>query len=84
MTAADASSDAHEYKPRGRECYRCNRDVAPHFLFRVTVESPAPLSEKYADGVRYCCEHCAAAMNLSDFSRRWIVPTGRGDESTNG
>ncbi|MFC3959231.1 hypothetical protein [Halovivax cerinus] len=84
MTAADASSDAPEYKPRGRECYRCTRDVAPQFLFRVTVESPAPLSETYADGVRYCCEDCAAAMNLSDFSRRMKRHAGHGDEVPDG
>ncbi|MFC3959657.1 hypothetical protein [Halovivax cerinus] len=70
MTSAEASSGDDGYKPRGRECYRCDRDVAPQLLFRLTVESPATLSAKYADTVRYCCEHCAAAMNLSDFSRR--------------
>nr|WP_247731119.1 hypothetical protein [Halovivax limisalsi] len=56
---------------RPRECYRCDRDVAPSALFRVAVEPPSVLSARYARSVRFCCPHCAAAMNLSDFADCW-------------
>ncbi|MFC3958071.1 hypothetical protein [Halovivax cerinus] len=84
MTSVDGSSGVAGEPPRTHECYRCDRDVAPALLFRVTVEAPGMLSGKYADSERYCCEHCAAAMNLSEFS--WQVKTHarRGDDRTDG
>ncbi|MFC3960047.1 hypothetical protein [Halovivax cerinus] len=71
MRSIESAGGGTRDTSRTRECYRCDRDVAPQLLFRVDVQSPDHLSEKYADSVRYCCEHCAAAMNLSDFSDRW-------------
>nr|WP_256531310.1 hypothetical protein [Halovivax cerinus] len=65
---ATATSRASGEGPRTRECYRCDRDVDPDVLFRVSVEPPRMLSKTYGTSVRYCCEHCAAAMNLSEFS----------------
>ncbi|WP_254863485.1 hypothetical protein [Halovivax gelatinilyticus] len=70
MTAT-SPSDATDDAGRIRECYRCDRTIAPEFLFRIEVEPSATLTDKYATSVRYCCENCAAAMNLSAFSAQW-------------
>ncbi|MFC3958812.1 hypothetical protein [Halovivax cerinus] len=67
---ATATSSASGEGPCTRECYRCDRDVDPDVLFRISVEPPGMLSKRYGDAVRYCCEHCAAAMNLSEFSEQ--------------
>ncbi|ELZ11698.1 hypothetical protein C479_06572 [Halovivax asiaticus JCM 14624] len=67
-----------------RECYRCDRNAAPQFLFRIDVTPPEPLSAKYADSVRHCCEHCVAAMNLSEFLEQVKARARRGSESVDG
>lgn len=84
MSAAEEPNDGEDGTSPTRECYRCDRSVAPPFCFTVRVEAPAALSEKYADSTRYCCEHCAAAMNLSDIARRWTASIGRRGESDGG
>ncbi|ELZ10873.1 hypothetical protein C479_08678 [Halovivax asiaticus JCM 14624] len=62
-----------------RECYRCDRDVAPARLFRVTTEPPAALSHDYQTAERFCCPDCAAGMNLSEFSERLKAHARRGE-----
>ncbi|MFC3958536.1 hypothetical protein [Halovivax cerinus] len=84
MRSVESSSGGAGEAPRICECYRCDRDVARPFLFRVTVEVPDVLSETYADSERLCCEHCAAAMNLSEFSRRMKTHAERRDEASGG
>nr|WP_247729189.1 hypothetical protein [Halovivax limisalsi] len=73
MKPAEGSGGGVGETSCNRECYRCDRTVAPTSLFTIEVVPPDTLSEKYADSVRYCCEHCAAGMNLSDFSRQWAA-----------
>ncbi|WP_247728949.1 hypothetical protein [Halovivax limisalsi] len=77
MRGVDESSGGAGDSPRDRGCYRCDRTVAPTRCFRVEVTPPDPLSETYTVAVRYCCEHCAAAMNLSAFSERVKARAGR-------
>ncbi|MFC3960280.1 hypothetical protein [Halovivax cerinus] len=84
MKSVESASGGAGEAPRIRECYRCDRDVARPFLFRVTVEVPEMLSETYADAERLCCEHCAAAMNLSNFSRRMKTGARRDDDPSDG
>ena len=72
----DGTGDA----PRKRECYRCDRDVAPARLFRLVAEPPAALSHDYQTAERFCCADCAAAMNLSEFSERLKARAERGGE----
>ncbi|MFC3959991.1 hypothetical protein [Halovivax cerinus] len=71
MTSARQSTANADESPDPRECYRCDRPTVPEFLFRVRVEPPDLPPTKYAPSERYCCEHCAAAMNLSEFSQEW-------------
>ncbi|AGB17090.1 hypothetical protein Halru_2508 [Halovivax ruber XH-70] len=61
---------------RDRECYRCDRDVAPPRLFRVDVEPPEIFSADYAHSVRYCCPDCIAAMGMLEFTERWKEEAG--------
>ncbi|MFC3957144.1 hypothetical protein [Halovivax cerinus] len=78
MKSIGSSGAGSPETPRNEECYRCDRAVAPAFLFKVSVEPSSGLSKKYGNSVRYCCEHCAAAMNLSDFSHQWTQQLDRG------
>ncbi|MFC3959493.1 hypothetical protein [Halovivax cerinus] len=78
MKSIEATSGARE-TTQLRECYRCDRDVGPAELFRIDVAPPAMLEARYADSVRYCCEHCAAAMNLSEFSE-WVKTGARQEQ----
>nr|WP_247729353.1 hypothetical protein [Halovivax limisalsi] len=82
MRSVERSSGGAGESARNRECYRCGRTVASSCCFTIEIEPPAGLSSKYADSVRYCCEDCAAGMNLSDFSRRWKASARRGDRSS--
>ncbi|WP_247730824.1 hypothetical protein [Halovivax limisalsi] len=80
MKSVERTTGGTGETPRNGTCYRCGRTVAPPALFRIDVAPPAALVEKYADAVRYCCEGCAAGMNLSDVSRRWTASARRGAE----
>ncbi|ELZ10783.1 hypothetical protein C479_08228 [Halovivax asiaticus JCM 14624] len=70
MKSVERTRDGTGDAPRSQGCYRCDRNVAPSRLFRVDVEPPEVLEAEYRHAVRYCCPHCAAAMNLSEFSDR--------------
>ncbi|WP_247730993.1 hypothetical protein [Halovivax limisalsi] len=84
MKSVERSRGGGGEPARNRACYRCDRTVAPSALFRIEIAPPASLAEKYADAVRYCCEGCAAGMNLSDFSDRWEAAARPRDERSNG
>ncbi|ELZ07153.1 hypothetical protein C479_15257 [Halovivax asiaticus JCM 14624] len=68
MKSVERTRDGTGDATPARECYRCDRDVAPSQLFRVDVEPPDALAREYRPSMRYCCPDCAAAMNLSEFS----------------
>ncbi|AGB17394.1 hypothetical protein Halru_2823 [Halovivax ruber XH-70] len=72
MTSVEQTYDGAGEDVHDRECYRCDRNVEPARLFRVTVEPPETMAVEYRDSERFCCPDCAAAMNLSEFSEEWI------------
>ncbi|ELZ09134.1 hypothetical protein C479_12132 [Halovivax asiaticus JCM 14624] len=84
MTSVERTSDGTGESAHDRECYRCDRDVAPARLFRLVSEPPAALSHDYQTGERFCCPDCAAAMNLSEFSERLKARARRGANSSDG
>ncbi|AGB17675.1 hypothetical protein Halru_3109 [Halovivax ruber XH-70] len=77
MKSVERTRDGTGETVSDRECYRCDRDVAPARLFRVTTEPPAALSHDYQTAERWCCPDCAAGMNLSEFSERLKARAGR-------
>lgn len=53
MKSVEGSGGGTGETSSNRQCYRCDRNVAPLLLFTIEVAPPATLSEKYADSVRY-------------------------------
>ena len=70
MKSVERTSDGAGDATRDRECYRCDRNVAPARLFRLVCEPPAALSHDYQTAERFCCPDCAAAINVSEFSEQ--------------
>ena len=81
MKSVERARDGAGDEASDRECYRCDRDVAPRRLFRITTEPPASLSQDYQTAERFCCPDCAAGMNLSEFSEQLKARAGRGGNS---
>ncbi|ELZ08325.1 hypothetical protein C479_13338 [Halovivax asiaticus JCM 14624] len=81
MTSVERARDGAGDMSPDRECYRCDRDVAPTRLFRLVAEPPAALSSDYQTAERFCCPDCAAAMNLSEFSEQLKARARRGVKS---
>ncbi|WP_049907283.1 hypothetical protein [Halovivax asiaticus] len=80
MKSVERTRDETGDASHDRECYRCDRDVAPPRLFRLVAEPPDTLSHDYQTAERFCCPDCAAAMNLSEFSERLKARARRGGE----
>ncbi|ELZ11134.1 hypothetical protein C479_07493 [Halovivax asiaticus JCM 14624] len=79
MKSVERTGDGTGDRAPDRECYRCDRDVAPARLFRLVAEPPAALSHEYQTAERFCCPDCAAAINLSEFAERVKARARRGD-----
>ncbi|AGB16504.1 hypothetical protein Halru_1906 [Halovivax ruber XH-70] len=84
MKSVERTSDGPGDSTHDRECYRCDRDVAPARLFRLVSQPPTALSRDYQTAERFCCPDCAAAMNLSEFSARLKARAGSGEEPIGG
>ena len=82
MTSVERTRDGTGEGTSERECYRCDRDVAPARLFRLVCEPPAALSHDYQTAERLCCPDCAAAINVSEFSEQLKRRPGGSEEST--
>ena len=77
MKSVERARDGAGDGTRDRECYRCDRDVAPALLFRIDVAPPDALAD-YAHSVRFCCQDCVAAMGMLEFTEEWKERNGLG------
>lgn len=67
---SEVVGEATADSPTDHECYRCDREVGADQLFRLSIQPPEVLSDRYARSTRWCCPDCVAGMGLQEFKNR--------------
>ncbi|WP_254864481.1 hypothetical protein [Halovivax gelatinilyticus] len=63
---------AEQEAPVDRTCYRCDRDVATEYYFRLSATPRSATRDRFRPVTRTCCPDCVAALGLLEFDERWL------------